>query len=101
MKNDETCSSCEKCGEIFSISHEYACNLKEENSFVHNFRHAVCSICLNKYMQCTLNELELTKCGHVFHKQCMDRNIKYGQNKCPNCNFFINERDLKMQVYLS
>ncbi|KAJ9087188.1 E3 ubiquitin-protein ligase bre1 [Entomophthora muscae] len=55
-------------------------------------------------LQCTSCSLRfkshvLTKCMHVFCKQCIDNRIDTRQRKCPSCNETFGANDVK-QIYL-
>ena len=42
-----------------------------------------CSICMENIIDERLNVK--TKCGHTFHKECIDRWVSFNNNICPNC----------------
>ncbi|ODQ51596.1 hypothetical protein SAICODRAFT_31231 [Saitoella complicata NRRL Y-17804] len=43
-----------------------------------------CLVCLSDFAP---NEVcrKLTKCGHLFHKECIDQWLTTGRNSCPLC----------------
>lgn len=41
-----------------------------------------CSICLEHL---SLNKVRRLRCGHQFHKGCIDTWVGEGHNECPNC----------------
>ncbi|KAF1001564.1 hypothetical protein AG4045_002720 [Apium graveolens] len=42
-----------------------------------------CSVCLTEFKpEAVINHLS---CGHVFHKSCLDKWLKYRNVTCPNC----------------
>ncbi|KAI9227969.1 MAG: hypothetical protein DHS80DRAFT_16317 [Piptocephalis tieghemiana] len=43
----------------------------------------VCSVCLEEWEPGV--EIRLLKCGHGFHRTCVDRWLCEGANRCPNC----------------
>lgn len=43
-----------------------------------------CQICLSDY-ECADTCRSLTKCGHSFHKECIDEWLTTGRNNCPMC----------------
>ena len=43
-----------------------------------------CPICL-ELIRRNLNELELTDCGHIFHKDCLNNTRTNGVLNCPIC----------------
>ena len=58
---------------------KYICN-KELSS-------SICSICLNKL---EFNEKREFKCGHMFHRECIDKWFKKTLSlKCPYCKQII------------
>ena len=78
--------NCEKCLKYHDFQ-ELSCITREKESFVGKFRNATCSKCLEKFLQTPKSKIEFTRCGHVFHKICLNRNLRQGRNACPNCNF--------------
>ncbi len=93
-------NGCEKCLK-FHNSQELSCITKEKESFVGKFRNATCSICLEKFLQTPKSKLEFTRCGHVFHKLCLNRNQRQGRNTCPNCNFFFGLNQNNIRIYFN
>lgn len=52
-----------------------------------NITSSDCSICLEKL---NFNEKRIFKCGHAFHKKCIDKWFKETSSlKCPNCKQII------------
>lgn len=48
---------------------------------------SICSICLD---QLKFDEKRIFKCGHAFHKDCIDKWFsKTNSLKCPNCKQII------------
>ena len=51
----------------------------------------LCSICLSDME--TNSETFLTFCGHLYHKECIDKSLEHS-NKCPYCRTNIDYRGL-------
>jgi hypothetical protein len=93
-------NDCEKCLKFHS-SQELSCIKKERESFVGKFRNATCSICLEKFLQTPKSKLEFTRCGHVFHRLCLNRSFGQGRNSCPNCNFALGFNQNNIRIYFN
>lgn len=48
---------------------------------------AHCVICMDKFSDDKDKDLVQLKCNqdHIFHKECIEQNIKSGSKKCPIC----------------
>ena len=55
-----------------------------------------CLICLEKIKKKDLAKL---KCGHRFHKECIDLWAKIGENKCPICKVKIQKKIIPKKAY--
>ena len=42
-----------------------------------------CSICLENIQ--LINDINILKCGHIFHYKCIENLVDHNINKCPNC----------------
>ena len=56
-----------------------------------------CSICLEDYVQGS-DKAVLTTCGHLFHKECIDRHYHSPNITCPNCRIEFEEDNI-LTVY--
>ena len=56
-----------------------------------NIKVNTCSICLDD----VLNSGKKVKCGHLFHKKCIDEWIKQS-NECPNCRLKIDNKIIQL-----
>ncbi|XP_028519750.1 E3 ubiquitin-protein ligase COP1 [Exaiptasia diaphana] len=57
------------------------------NSFSDRNSDFLCPICFD-----TIDEAFMTKCGHTFCYQCINRSLSES-NRCPKCNFIIEKAD--------
>ncbi|CAF2893436.1 unnamed protein product [Rotaria sp. Silwood2] len=48
-----------------------------------------CIICLEKFSEEEQSQLTITKCKHVYHKECLQQWIEAGGDTCPFCRQFL------------
>ena len=53
----------------------------------------ICSICLDEVLP-PLQKVD-TRCGHTFHKTCLDTWKRYGDYTCPECRSDLKGRDIQ------
>tara|TARA_B100001094_G_C18106023_1_gene758408 strand:- start:409 stop:1257 length:849 start_codon:yes stop_codon:yes gene_type:complete len=68
---------CKKCNICLSIK------LKEEHICVDNTGNSNCPCCHN-YLFNSITDISVLKCGHIMHKECLSKYLKYNFN-CPIC----------------
>lgn len=49
-----------------------------------------CSVCKDRF-----KEVALTRCFHLFCKECIDENLRNRQRKCPACGEKFGQDDVK------
>lgn len=65
----------EFCSQIPAISYDTLCSKKQLE--------LECTVCLTEFKpEGVINHLS---CGHVFHKNCLEKWLKYRNLTCPNC----------------
>lgn len=76
--------------------------MSDENSTLSNsnkyFSDTDCSICFEK---CSILTDYTTKCGHIFHKKCVEEWFKKGEVTCPNCRSVDIKQSKKITYYLN
>ena len=71
--------------DIFNDYYEFSSNI----NYISNKKitNSICCICLNKL---DFNEKRYFKCGHYFHKECIDKWFNESMSlKCPYCKQVI------------
>jgi hypothetical protein len=66
------------------------------NCHLHNNETESCSICLNPARK-TRGVKDL-RCGHRFHKKCINEWVEKGGNTCPMCRKSIDETKFKVSI---
>ena len=64
-------------------SFSYDRKTRRSVALINPFNQEECSICLEHISD--KKRTTMTKCGHIFHKKCIQEHFKYGRNYCPNC----------------
>jgi len=99
---------CKRCFKIFGSSqnefesHVEQCKLNENTSMSYCIREAKCTIYQFKLLQTSTKNVRFLPCGHVLHKECLDKMlaINYKNIKeCPNCKQKIPD-DWTGEIYL-
>jgi E3 ubiquitin-protein ligase BRE1 len=54
-----------------------------------------CSVCKDRF-----KEVAITRCFHLFCKECIDENLRNRSRKCPACGEKFGQDDVK-QVYFT
>ena len=57
---------------------------------------SICSICLGEVRTTRTNQM--TRCGHLFHSQCLQKWKDAGKNTCPTCRKVIDGTNFKIVV---
>lgn len=60
------------------------------------FKGEKCTICLEDFT--TWQQLGVLKCGHIFHKDCIDTSLTQFGKKCPLCGIYSEKVDHKETV---
>nr|XP_016477959.1 PREDICTED: probable E3 ubiquitin-protein ligase XERICO [Nicotiana tabacum] len=90
--------------EDYSIEGSFECRRSPSESYMEEFRSRTpafrydsvcisnhseqeCSVCLTKFEPDT--EINRLSCGHVFHKLCLEKWLKYWHVTCPLCRKYM------------
>ncbi|KAL2457581.1 putative E3 ubiquitin-protein ligase XERICO [Abeliophyllum distichum] len=57
--------------------------VRYDSMFIRDFPKEECSVCLSEFKQNA--EVNRLSCGHVFHKSCLEKWLKYWNVTCPLC----------------
>ncbi|OQS02353.1 hypothetical protein THRCLA_05259 [Thraustotheca clavata] len=92
----ETPPPCEKCQEREAAEQEKPKEGTKEMTELERFelndlrKKLRCSVC-----QDAVKDVIISKCSHMFCKECMDNNLKARNRKCPTCKKMFGQDDLK------
>jgi hypothetical protein len=80
---------CEGCFPIFQPNQLAHTCLFEQEEEEEKQEEDVCAICLSELSQ---KEQKTTKCGHIFHNDCLNKSLKYS-SCCPTCRCELKSRE--------
>jgi hypothetical protein len=85
---EETDPKCELCGKFDTELHRPNCLADEKRSLATQFKKAKCIFCQKKFRQSGSDNILISSCRHVFHRECVEaylKNRRVQQFTCPVC----------------
>ncbi len=72
--------------------------LHNNREFLKNNKDSQCAVCLEELNNSENGLIVVTRCGHRFHKKCIE-NVLHHQKMCPRCRMPIDNQSLTFQTH--